>query len=228
MRRRSELDDRGEVLLAEAFEEGLIPTDNAMGIMTVDRSPAADAFVALAATAGRPLLEVGAAYGNASAFRWLEPGGALYLLVITPSLSFYRVLRDEYERRARSGERWPGIFDPRPLEPPSWKRKLPPLVHLFEKDVLRRCADEAGFVTRDARVLLLRALPRRAPDGRSRLHHLHGTKAVLTPRPLVKDGCEVGLLRAQKVEVRACSSRCARTVGRRIRLARPLTSVRSR
>jgi len=204
-----------------AVEDGLIPTDNAMGIMTEEPSPAAEAFIELAASAGRPLLEIGAAYGNAtlpalraggtviandlsatqlgvlaaaaaeadrkrlvlmparfpeeiclgdgslsgvlaaqvlhffdgptvelafrSALRWLEPGGALFVVVMTPSLSFYSTLRPEYEKRARSGERWPGIFDPRTVATPDWKERLPPMVHLFEKDVLRRCAEEAGF-----------------------------------------------------------------------------------
>src|SRR5215813_9455109 len=205
----------------KAVEDGLIPTDDAMGIMTEEPSPAAEAFIELAGRAGRPLLEVGAAYGNAtlpalragstviandlssselgvlasaasgedrkrlvlmparfpdevhlgdgslsgvlaaqvlhffdgptverafsSVLRWLEPGGALYVVVMTPSLSFYSKLRPEYEKRARGGERWPGIFDPRTVAPPDWKERLPPMVHLFEKDVLRRCAEEAGF-----------------------------------------------------------------------------------
>src|SRR5262245_35352646 len=162
-------------------EDGLIPTDNAMGIMTEEPSPAAEAFIAGAARARRPLLEIGAAYGNATlpalraggtviandlsaselavlasaapeddrkrlvilparfpeeirlgdgsvsavlaaqvlhffdgptvelAFRcvhgWLEAGGAWHVVVMTPSLSFYRTLRPEYEKRARAGER---------------------------------------------------------------------------------------------------------------------------
>ena len=53
----------------KAVEDGLIPTDNAMGMMTEEPSPAAEAFVELAARAGRPLLEIGAAYGNATAWR---------------------------------------------------------------------------------------------------------------------------------------------------------------
>src|SRR5262249_33033060 len=48
-----------------AVEEGLIPTDNAMGIMTEEPSPAAQAFIELAGRASHPLLEVGAAFGNA-------------------------------------------------------------------------------------------------------------------------------------------------------------------
>lgn len=202
-------------------EDGLIPTDDRMGVMTEELSPAAQAFTDAAARAARPLLEVGAAFGNATlpalragatviandlsaselgvlasaapaedrkrlvllparfpeqvrlgeaslsgvlaalvlhfldgpavelAFRnvqsWLEPGAAFYVAVMTPSLSFYRQLRPEYERRARAGERWPGLFDPRTVAPPDWKDRLPSMVHLFEADVLRRCAEEAGF-----------------------------------------------------------------------------------
>jgi len=206
----------------KAVEDGLIPTDDAMGIMTEEPSPAAEAFIELAGRAGRPLLEVGAAYGkrdtarlarrrhgdrerslgvrarragvrcvrrgsqasrpHASALsegnsplgdgslsgglaaqvlhffdgptverpfqrvlRWLEPGGAWYVVVMTPSLGFYRTLRPEYGTRARRGERWPRIFDPRTVAPPDWKGRFPPMVHLSEKDVLRRCAEEAGF-----------------------------------------------------------------------------------
>src|SRR5262245_30290578 len=224
-------------------EDGLIPTDNAMGIMTEEPSPAAEAFIALAGKAGRPLLEIGAAFGNASlpalraggtviandlsaselgvlgsaapredrkrlvllparfpdeirladgslsgvlaaqvlhffdgptvelAFRsvrrWLEPGGAFFVLVMTPSLSFYRELRAEYEKRARSGERWPGIFDPRTVAPPDWKERLPPMVHLFEKDVLRRCAEEAGFTVDTLEYFCFRHFPaRHRTDGR--------------------------------------------------------------
>ena len=69
----------------------------------------------------------------------------MYLVVMTPSLSFYSKLRPEYEKRARGGERWPGIFDPGTVATPDWKERLPPMVNLFEKDVLRRCAEEAGF-----------------------------------------------------------------------------------
>jgi len=204
------------------IETGLIPTDNAMGVMTAELSPAAEAFVSLARTAARPLLEIGAAYGNATlpalaagatviandlsatelavlaasvpagkarhlvpaparfpdeiklaeaslsgvlaaqvlhflsgeeverafqnVFRWLEPGGKFFVLVMTPSLSYYRKLRPAYDERVARGERWPGIFDPRTVATPEWRDRLPPMVHLFEKDTLSRCATEAGFV----------------------------------------------------------------------------------
>jgi SAM-dependent methyltransferase len=230
----------------KAVEEGLIPTDNAMGIMTEELSPAAEAFIELAGRAGRPLLEIGSAYGNAalpvlraggtliandlsasqlgmlaeaapeedrrrlvlmparfpealslgdgslsgvlaaqvlhffdgptvdlafkSILRWLEPGGALYVLVMTPSLSFYSKLRSEYEKRANAGERWPGIFDPRTVATPEWKARLPPMVHLFEKDVLRRCAEEAGFTVETLEYFCFSQFPaKHRTDGREYL-----------------------------------------------------------
>lgn len=205
------------------IEPGLFPTDNAMGVMTRELSPAAEAFIADAARASRPILEIGAAYGNATlpalangatvlacdlsasaldvlvasappehrrhlvplparfpedlgvlpangldsvlaaqvlhfldgpaverAFaavhRWLAPGGAFHVLVMTPSLSYYSQLRPAYEARAAAGLRWPGVFDPQTVAPPEWRARLPKLVHLFETDVLRRCAEEAGFL----------------------------------------------------------------------------------
>lgn len=203
------------------IEEGLILTDNAMGVMTKEPSPAGLEFIRLAPAARLPLLEIGAAYGNATlpalqaggtviandlsaselqilarsvpeenrkrlvlvparfpqelhlgdgslsavlcsqvlhffdgptaelAFqkvcRWLEPGGVFLVVVMTPSLSYYSGLRAEYELRAARGDRWPGIFDPRTVATPDWKDRLPPMVHLFEKDILRRCAEESGF-----------------------------------------------------------------------------------
>ncbi len=223
-------------------EEGLIATDNAMGVMTAELSPAASAFVQLAATAGGPLLEIGAAYGNAtlpaleagatviandlsatelavlgrsagerrrhlvllpgrfpcelpfgehslsgvlaaqvlhfldgptveqsfqSVHRWLEPGGYFFVLVMTPSLSYYRTLRPEFEERVRSGERWPGIFDPRTVATPDWKDHLPPMVHLFEKDILRRCCEEAGFVIETMEYFCFKNFPdKHRTDGR--------------------------------------------------------------
>lgn len=203
------------------IEDGLILTDNAMGVMTEEPSPAGLEFIRLAPAARRPLLEIGAAYGNATVpalqaggtviandlspselqvlalsvpeadrkrlvlvparfpqdlhlgdaslsvvlcsqvlhffdgptvelafqkvFQWLEPGGAFLVVVMTPSLSYYRNLRAEYELRAARGDRWPGIFDPRTVATPDWKDRIPPMVHLFEKDILRRSAGEAGF-----------------------------------------------------------------------------------
>ena len=170
-------------------EPALIPTTNAMGIMTREPAPVAIKFAEHAGRARCPVLEVGAAYGNASypaleaggtviacdlaeeelarlrapvprdmqkrlitiparfpdqlsfttgslsallaaqvlhffdgptvqaslnaAFRWLEPGeGRLYLVVMTPQLSYYVKFLPEFQRRKALGDPWPGTLTP--------------------------------------------------------------------------------------------------------------------
>jgi hypothetical protein len=205
------------------IEPGLILTTNAMGIMTREPAPVALKFAEHAGRAHCPVLEVGAAYGNASypaleaggtviacdlaeeelarlrtpvpsdlqkrlitiparfpeqlhftagslsailaaqvlhffdgpavqsaletALRWLESAdGRLYVVVMTPHLSYYVKFLPEFQRRKTAGESWPGIFDPRLAATPEWRDRLPPLVNLFDADILRRAAQDAGFI----------------------------------------------------------------------------------
>jgi 2-polyprenyl-3-methyl-5-hydroxy-6-metoxy-1,4-benzoquinol methylase len=205
------------------IEQGLILTSNAMGIMTKEPAPVALKFAEHAGRARCPVLEIGAAYGNASypaleaggtviacdlaedelaqlrapvprdmqkrlitiparfpeqlhftagslsavlaaqvlhffdgpavqsalasVFRWLEPGdGRLYLVVMTPQLSYYVKFLPEFQRRKAQDDPWPGTFDPRLVATPDWRDRLPPLVNLFDADILRRAVQEAGFV----------------------------------------------------------------------------------
>jgi len=203
------------------LEQGLIPTDDNMGIMTRELGPAAREFVELSKTAALPLLDIGAAYGNATLpalkngatvvaldlsptelailqqsadaeeqrrlvvmpvrfpqevnlldsslsgvlggqvlhfldgptleaalgkiHRWLAPGGRLYAITITPSLSYYRKFWDEYQARKARGDRWPGVFNPKDVATPEWRDRLPDLIHLFDTDILGRAVREAGF-----------------------------------------------------------------------------------
>ena len=81
-----------------------------------------------------------------TAFRWLESGeGRLYLVVMTPQLSYYIKFSPEFQRRKKAGDPWPGTFDPRLVATPEWRDKLPHLVNLFDADILRRAVKEAGF-----------------------------------------------------------------------------------
>ena len=83
----------------------------------------------------------------AAAFRWLEPGeGRLYLVVMTPQLSYYIKFLPEFRRRKEAGDPWPGTFDPRLAATPDWRGRLPHLVNLFDADTLRRAVQEAGFL----------------------------------------------------------------------------------
>ena len=217
-------------------EPGLIPTTNAMGIMTKEPAPVAIKFAEHAGRARCPVLEVGAAYGNASypaleaggtviacdlaeeelarlrapvprdmqkrlitiparfpdqlsfttgslsallaaqvlhffdgptvqasleaAFRWLEPGdGRLYLVVMTPQLSYYVKFLPEFQRRKALGDPWPGTFDPLLVATPEWRDRLPPLVNLFDADVLRRAVEDAGFIVEHLEPFCYRDFP---------------------------------------------------------------------
>ncbi|GAT33254.1 polyketide synthase PksJ [Terrimicrobium sacchariphilum] len=210
-----------ESLWPEELEQGLIPTDDNMGIMTRELGPAAREFVALSKSATRPLLDIGAAYGNATLpalkngatvvavdlsptelailqqsagaeeqkrlvvmparfpeelslldasvagvlggqvlhfldgprleealgriYRWLIPGGQLFAITITPSLSYYRKYWDEFHARKARGDRWPGVLNPKEVASPEWRDRLPDMIHLFDKDILGRAVREAGF-----------------------------------------------------------------------------------
>lgn len=205
----------------EEWEQGLVKTKNAMGVMFKELSPAALSFVEYAKTAQKPLLDIGAAYGVVTipalengamvmacdlseehlailrksvneqqlnhlttiskkfpqellfadesldgilisnvlhfmdgeevtlglqkCWQWLAKKGKLFITVMTPHLSFYYDLIPEYERRAASGEEWPGIFNPKLVASEKWKDNLPDFVHLFELDTLKKAVASAGF-----------------------------------------------------------------------------------
>jgi SAM-dependent methyltransferase len=220
------------------LEPGLIPTTNAMGIMTREPAPVALKFAEHASHAQYPVLEIGAAYGNASypaleaggtviacdlaedelarlrapvpremqkrlitiparfpdqlhftagslsailaaqvlhffdgpavksalaaAFRWLQSGdGKLYLVVMTPQLSYYIKLLPEFRRRKEAGDPWPGTFDPRLAATPEWRNHLPPLVNLFDADILRRAVGDAGFIIEHLEPFCYRDFPQK-------------------------------------------------------------------
>jgi SAM-dependent methyltransferase len=106
----------------------------------------------------------------ANVHRWLEPGGAFFVVVMTPSLSYYSGFRPRYRERVAQGERWPGIFDPKEVATPDWRDRLPPMVHLFDEPVLRRCAEEAGFVVEKMEYFCFRNFPdKHRTDGREYL-----------------------------------------------------------
>jgi hypothetical protein len=135
------------------FETGLIPTDNGMGIMTEELSPAPETFNGILCALVLHFLDgPGVERAVAALFRWLAPGRALYATVITPSNSYYRVTRDLYAERVRRGEPWP-------LHPERWRSQLPALVHLFEDDTLRRVLESAGFVVGGLRYFCYRNFP---------------------------------------------------------------------
>ncbi|MDF1646615.1 MAG: class I SAM-dependent methyltransferase [Legionellaceae bacterium] len=78
---------------------------------------------------------------------WLKPQGRLFLVNETPFLSNWHAFLGEYERRKKSGERWPGLInDPSEYEKgTTYLASLPDKIHFFDKETLERALLEAGF-----------------------------------------------------------------------------------
>ncbi len=85
-------------------------------------------------------------------FRWLKPGGQLFLIADTP-WGIWRNFIPTWEENQATGERWPG-FMAKPLDylpfEPSGENVGPPLMNLFDPDLLRRTCEEAGFIVDQA------------------------------------------------------------------------------
>jgi len=84
-------------------------------------------------------------------FRWLKPGGRLYLIADTP-FGIWRNFIPTWDENMAAGERWPG-FMVKPINylpyEPSSEDIGPPIMNLMVPDLLRRTCEEAGFeVTR--------------------------------------------------------------------------------
>lgn len=85
-------------------------------------------------------------------YRWLKPGGRLFLVADTPYTGFWFSTAPEYERRKAAGEEWPGFIDDiapllnRAAPPPGMLAFLNPL----DPDILRRECERAGFAVEEA------------------------------------------------------------------------------
>ncbi len=97
-------------------------------------------------------------YGNdveksvAKMFRWLQPGGRLFLVADTP-YGIFRNFIPVFEERLANDVRWPGeLEDPDhylPFEVPD-KSRGPQFLNLLCPEQLTRTAEEAGFVVERA------------------------------------------------------------------------------
>jgi len=81
-------------------------------------------------------------------YRWLRPGGRLYLVIDTP-YGIWRKFIPVFEARRRRGDRWPGIMigleNYLPVVPKDRPVDGPPFMNLMDPDLLRRTCMEAGF-----------------------------------------------------------------------------------
>ncbi len=80
-------------------------------------------------------------------FRWMKPGGKLYIVADTP-YGIWRNFIPTWEANYEKGERWPGWMEPAIDFLPyssSGKSKHPPFMNLQDPDLLARTCTEAGF-----------------------------------------------------------------------------------
>lgn len=86
-------------------------------------------------------------------YRWLQPGGRLYLVADTP-YGIWRKLVPAFEARRQRGDRWPGLMFGLeyylPQVPRDRSVKGPPFMNLLDHQLLARTAREAGFRIRRA------------------------------------------------------------------------------
>lgn len=80
-------------------------------------------------------------------YRWLKPGGRLYLVADTP-FGIWRNFIPTWEENVAAGERWPGFME-KPINylpyEPSSDDVGPPIMNLLVPDLLRRTCEDAGF-----------------------------------------------------------------------------------
>jgi SAM-dependent methyltransferase len=85
-------------------------------------------------------------------FRWLLPGGRVYLVADSPYVGPWYKAWPQYEERKRQGDPWPGFIEdysaylPPSVEVKPRRRPINPL----DPDVLRRVCGEAGLVVEEA------------------------------------------------------------------------------
>jgi len=84
-------------------------------------------------------------------YRWLRPGGKLYLVADTP-FGIWRKFIPVWNANVSAGARWPGLMtEPGkflPYEPTNPDDVGLKMMNLLDPDLLRRTAAEAGFVVR--------------------------------------------------------------------------------
>jgi len=80
-------------------------------------------------------------------YRWLKPGGQLFLVADTP-FGIWRNFIPTWEKNLAAGERWPGHME-KPINylpyKPSSDDIGPPLMNLLDPELLTRTCEEAGF-----------------------------------------------------------------------------------
>ncbi|MEV0689370.1 amino acid adenylation domain-containing protein [Streptomyces sp. NPDC050388] len=84
-------------------------------------------------------------------FRWLTPGGKVFLSTDSPYFGYWASKAADYEERKRAGDPWPGYIDDVAAHfDPAHVVGGPSLINAIDPDVFRRECEAAGFVVERA------------------------------------------------------------------------------
>jgi SAM-dependent methyltransferase len=89
--------------------------------------------------------------GLRNCYKWLEPGGKLYIVNMTPYLGLFnwKALSKFYNERVQKGEKWPGEINCKNFTKDGWTDQLPEFAHFFDIDSMRFVTEESGFYVDD-------------------------------------------------------------------------------
>jgi len=80
-------------------------------------------------------------------YQWLRPNGKLFITAETPYLGNWKSFIPEFEKRKKNGAKYPGFIDnPTAFENSEFAANLPPVVHWFDKETLRKIAEDNKFI----------------------------------------------------------------------------------
>lgn len=89
--------------------------------------------------------------GLEKCYRWLEPGGKLCVVNMTPYLGLFKwqELSAFYFTRVANNEKWPGEINCREFAKSNWVDQLPEFAHFFDINSMRSITERAGFRVED-------------------------------------------------------------------------------
>ena len=85
-------------------------------------------------------------------YRWLAPGGRLFLIADSPYTGFWFKIAPEYERRKAAGEEWPCLIEDITalMETDDLPEGMLAYLNPLDPDILRRECARAGFIVEEA------------------------------------------------------------------------------
>ncbi len=85
--------------------------------------------------------------GLQKCYKWLEPGGKLYIVNMTPYLGLFNweALSKFYNERVKMGVKWPGEINCKHFAKAGWSDQLPEFAHFFDIDSMRFVTEQSGF-----------------------------------------------------------------------------------